>query len=172
MTKSVTYQVSDSGTIIPSGVWVSSVPAVSQGKYLWTKTELQFNSGDPVVSYSVTRMGIDGSGSVSSVAGVPPDETGNVDLAAADVGALADSAGVVTADKLATGAVINDKIANGAVSTGKLATGAVTNEKTDFSAGFAPAGPIRLTKGVHYFDSESELPDTLEEGRIYFVALE
>ena len=47
-----------------------------------------------------------------------------------------------------------------------------TNEKTDFSAGFAPAGPIRLTKGVHYFDSEAELPETLEEGRIYFIALE
>ena len=54
----------------------------------------------------------------------------------------------------------------------KIYTGAVTNEKTDFSAGFAPAGPIRLTKGVHYFDSEAELPETLEEGRVYFLALE
>lgn len=85
--KSVTYQVSDSGTIIPSGSWGSSIPVVSQGKYLWTKTEVQFNTGDPIVSYSVTRMGMDGSGSVSSVAGVSPDETGNVTLTAADVGA-------------------------------------------------------------------------------------
>ena len=60
---------------------------VSQGKYLWTKTEVQFNTGDPIVSYSVARMGMDGSGSVSSVAGVSPDETGNVPLTAADVGA-------------------------------------------------------------------------------------
>lgn len=85
--KSVTYQVSDSGTIIPSGTWVNSVPVVSQGKYLWTKTEVQFNTGDPIVSYSVTRMGMDGSGSVSSVAGVSPNEAGNVTLTAADVGA-------------------------------------------------------------------------------------
>lgn len=85
--KSVTYQVSDSGTIIPSGSWGSSIPVVPQGKYLWTKTEVQFNTGDPIVSYSVTRMGMDGSGSVSSVAGVSPDETGNVTLTAADVGA-------------------------------------------------------------------------------------
>ena len=85
--KSVTYQVSGSGTIIPSGAWGSSIPAVSQGKYLWTKTEVQFNTGDPIVSYSVARMGMDGSGSVSSVAGVSPDETGNVTLTAADVGA-------------------------------------------------------------------------------------
>ena len=91
--KSVTYQVSDSGTIIPSGSWGSSIPVVSQGKYLWTKTEVQFNTGDPIVSYSVARMGIDGSGSVSSVAGVSPDETGNVTLTAADVGALAVSGG-------------------------------------------------------------------------------
>lgn len=85
--KSVTYQVSDSGTIIPSGSWGSSIPVVPQGKYLWTKTEVQFNTGDPIVSYSVTRMGMDGSGSVSSVAGVSPNETGNVTLTAADVGA-------------------------------------------------------------------------------------
>lgn len=93
VTKSVTYQVSDSGTIIPSGEWGSSVPVVSQGKYLWTKTELQFNTGDPIISYSVGRMGIDGSGAVSTVAGVYPDETGNVTLTAANVGALAVSGG-------------------------------------------------------------------------------
>ena len=92
-TKSVTYQVSDSGTIIPSGAWGSSIPVVSPGKYLWTKTELRFNTGEPIVSYSVARMGIDGSGSVSSVAGVSPDSTGNVTLTAADVGALAVSGG-------------------------------------------------------------------------------
>ncbi len=98
VTKSVTYQVSDSGTIIPSGSWGSSIPVVSQGKYLWTKTELQFNSGDPIISYSVARMGIDGSGSVSSVAGVSPDETGNVTLTSADVGALAVSGGDMTGE--------------------------------------------------------------------------
>lgn len=93
VTKSVTYQVGDSGTIIPSGSWGSSIPVVSQGKYLWTKTEVRFNTGDPIVSYSVARMGIDGTGSVSSVAGVSPDATGNVTLTAADVGALAVSGG-------------------------------------------------------------------------------
>ena len=60
----------------------------------------------------------------------------------------------------------------GSINSEQLADGAVTNEKTDFSAGFAPAGPIRLTKGVHYFDSEADLPEALEEGRVYFVALE
>ena len=91
-------QASDSGTIVPSGAWSSSIPVVSQGKYLWTKTALQFNTGDPIISYSVARMGMDGTGSVSSVAGVSPDETGNVTLTAADVGALAVSGGEMTGE--------------------------------------------------------------------------
>ena len=94
-TKSVTYQVGNSGTIMPSGAWGSSIPVVSPGKYLWTKTELQFNTGDPIVSYSVTRMGIDGTGAVSSVAGVSPDENGNVPLTADTLGALSQKGGTM-----------------------------------------------------------------------------
>ena len=94
--KSVTYQASNSGTVIPSGSWGSSVPVVSQGKYLWTKTELQFNTGDPIAAYSVARMGKDGSGSVSSVAGVSPDATGNVTLTAADIDAMPTTGGDFT----------------------------------------------------------------------------
>lgn len=96
VTKSVTYQVSDSGTIIPSGSWGSSIPVVSQGKYLWTKTELRFNTGDPIVSYSVARMGIDGTGSVSSVCGVAPDSNGNVALTADSVKAMPITGGSFT----------------------------------------------------------------------------
>lgn len=82
---STTYMVSDSGTIVPSGSWVTNVPNVPQGKYLWTKTVLTFNTGDPVTSYSVSRFGIDGSGAVSSVNGKNPDPTGNVSILAEDV---------------------------------------------------------------------------------------
>lgn len=92
----VEYQVSDSGTIIPSGAWSASVPVVAQGKYLWTRTTNTFNTGSPVVSYSVSRMGLDGSGSVSSVADISPDENGNVPLTAEDIGALPNTGGDVT----------------------------------------------------------------------------
>lgn len=92
------YQSSDSGTIIPSGAWSTSIPVVAQGKYLWKRTTRKFNSGEPEVSYDVNRMGIDGSGAVSTVAGVSPDATGNVTLTAADVGALAGSGGDVTGE--------------------------------------------------------------------------
>lgn len=94
--RSVGYQVSTSGTIIPDGDWSASVPVVPQGRYLWTRTTVQFNSGDPVVSYSVARFGMDGSGTVVSVCGSDPDSDGNVDLTAGDVGALPTTGGAMT----------------------------------------------------------------------------
>ena len=119
-TKSVTYQVGDSGTIIPSGAWGSSIPVVSQGKYLWTKTEVRFNTGDPIVSYSVARMGIDGSGSVSSVANISPDGNGNVPLTAENINALPNTGGDLTGELRMNGQTIsglnapmaNDQAAN------------------------------------------------------------
>lgn len=85
---SVNYQVGDSGTIIPSGSWSTSIPNVEQGKYLWIREVTQFNTGDPITKYSVSRMGIDGTGSVVSVSGISPDSNGNVNLSASNVGAL------------------------------------------------------------------------------------
>ena len=81
----VEYMVSDSGTIVPSGSWSTTIPTVPQGKYLWTRVTTTFNTGSPAVSYSVTRMGIDGTGSVSSVNDKSPDESGNVSLSAEDI---------------------------------------------------------------------------------------
>lgn len=81
----VEYIVSDSGTIVPSGSWSTTIPAVPQGKYLWTRSTTNFNTGNPAVSYSVTRMGIDGSGSVSSVNDKSPSDSGNVTLTAGDI---------------------------------------------------------------------------------------
>lgn len=83
----VEYMASDSGTNAPSGSWSTTVPNVDHGKYLWTRVTQTYNTGSPVVSYSVSRMGIDGSGSVSSVAGVSPDSAGNVALTPDDIGA-------------------------------------------------------------------------------------
>ena len=96
VSQEVKYQVGDSGSIIPSGNWQSNVPVTPQGKYLWVRTTLTFNTGSPVVSYAVSRQGLDGSGAVSSVAGISPDPQGNVPLSAADVGALATTGGEMT----------------------------------------------------------------------------
>lgn len=92
----VVYQAGDSGTRIPAGSWSTSVPVVAQGKYLWTRITNTFNTGDPVVSYSVSRIGLDGTGSVSSVADISPDENGNVPLTAEQIGALPSTGGTMT----------------------------------------------------------------------------
>ena len=97
-TSIIGYQVSDSGTVTPSGDWLYDVPTVAQGKYLWTRIMIGFNTGNPFAFYSVSRMGIDGTGAVSTVCGVAPNSSGNVNLSASDVGALAASGGEVTGD--------------------------------------------------------------------------
>ena len=85
--QAVEYQAGTSGTIIPSGTWTTTIPTVPSGSYLWTKTTVSFNSGSPVISYSVARMGIDGSGSVSTVNNVSPDSNGNITIDAEGIGA-------------------------------------------------------------------------------------
>ena len=110
---------------------------------------------------------------VEATLGTIPDKSiGESKFADLAVSTRALSELAVTAAKIAAGAVTAEKLATGAVSTAKIATGAVTNEKTDFSAGFSPAGPIRLTKGVHYFDSEEDLPAVTDQGRLYLVKVE
>nr|DAW55213.1 MAG TPA: Minor structural protein [Caudoviricetes sp.] len=74
----VAYQVGDSGTVLPTGEWSGDVPNVAQGKYLWVRTTITFSSGEPVVCYGVSRMGVDGRGSVISVNGISPDDNGDV----------------------------------------------------------------------------------------------
>ena len=83
--QSVTYQESASGTVAPSGSWVTNIPSVTPGNFLWTRTVLEFNDGSTVTSYSVSRYGIDGSGAVSTVNNVSPDTNGNVALTATDI---------------------------------------------------------------------------------------
>lgn len=78
---SVTYQAGTSGTTPPTGTWTTTIPAVAQGGYLWTRTQFEFADGTNQTSYSVARQGLDGTGSVSAVFGVGPDALGNVNPA-------------------------------------------------------------------------------------------
>lgn len=120
--QSVTYQASTSGNVIPSGNWQGSIPTVAQGAYLWTRVTMTFNSGTPIYAYSVSRMGIDGTGAVSTVCGVAPNSSGNVDLSASDVGALAASGGIVTGNILLDG-YLTMGVGRQIVMEGNLVTG-------------------------------------------------
>ena len=161
--QAVEYQAGTSGTIIPSGTWTTTIPTVPSGSYLWTKTTVSFNSGSPVISYSVARMGIDGSGSVSTVNNVSPDSNGNITIDAEGIGAeptittlpiskggtgsttaqAARTALEITPANIgalssASGAVAAKNLASNAVETAKIKDANVTRAKLAQDALYSP----------------------------------
>lgn len=58
---SVTYATSTSGTTTPTSGWGSSVPSVTNGQFLWTKTVVTYSDGKSTTSYSVSYKGTNGS---------------------------------------------------------------------------------------------------------------
>lgn len=63
--KSVTYQTSTSGTTAPTGTWLTTVPTVNNGQYLWTKTTVQYSDGNKTEAYSVSYKGTNGTNGTS-----------------------------------------------------------------------------------------------------------
>lgn len=73
------YQESADGTTIPTGTWLANPPAVAQGNYLWSKTQVIYNDGQYSTTYSCARMGTDGAGSPASPTDIPiMDSVANV----------------------------------------------------------------------------------------------
>ena len=66
----VAYQVSSSGTVVPTGAWQSSIPQPPQGQYLWTKVTASWEGSEDIVWYSVSYRAIDGEHSVASEVGL------------------------------------------------------------------------------------------------------
>ena len=91
----VSYQMGLSGTTPPDGQWQDTIPYVSKGCYLWTRRTKHWSNHDPITDYSVSYLGLDGKGAVSSVAGISPDNTGDIPLTAANLGALPASGGAM-----------------------------------------------------------------------------
>ncbi|MBS5369175.1 MAG: collagen-like protein [Coprobacillus cateniformis] len=52
-TTSIAYQAGTSGTTAPTGEWTSSIPTVSQGQYLWSRTIITYTDGNTSTTYSV-----------------------------------------------------------------------------------------------------------------------
>ena len=53
----VTYQASTSGTTVPTGTWSSTIPSVSAGSFLWTRTIITYTDDTTSTSYSIGKMG-------------------------------------------------------------------------------------------------------------------
>ena len=114
---------------------MTTVPTPVAGKFLWTRIQIQFNTGSPITAYSVSRYGIDGTGAVSSVNSVSPDSNGNVALLASDIPA---------SDSISIQSHISDIESD----VSDLTT-AITNEIITVSSAFAiPASGSSVTKNV------------------------
>lgn len=59
-TKTVQYQIGDSGTTAPTGTWSNTVPTLVAQKYLWTKTYVKYSDNNEVTAYSVSYIAKDG----------------------------------------------------------------------------------------------------------------
>ena len=56
----ITYQASSNGTTAPTGTWNTTVPGVSAGQYLWTRTIITYTDNTTSTLYSVSRNGTNG----------------------------------------------------------------------------------------------------------------
>jgi hypothetical protein len=57
---SVTYQISSSGTTVPTGAWITTVPTLAAGQYLWTRTVFTCQDTSTTTAYSVSMKGLTG----------------------------------------------------------------------------------------------------------------
>lgn len=58
--QSMTYQRSNSGTTPPTGSWSTTIPVVTDGDYLWSRTIVTYSDGTQTTAYGVSRNGVDG----------------------------------------------------------------------------------------------------------------
>lgn len=56
----VKYQSSQSSTTVPTGEWLTAIPSVQEGWYLWTRTQFTYTDSTVSYGYSVSRQGADG----------------------------------------------------------------------------------------------------------------
>lgn len=56
----VEYNKSTNSTTPPTTGWTSTIPSISGGQYLWTRTTLNYTDGKKAESYTVARQGEDG----------------------------------------------------------------------------------------------------------------
>lgn len=67
----VTYQASANGTTVPTGAWVTTIPTVAPGQYLWTRTVITYTDDTTATSYSIGKMGEQGPAGSNGATGAP-----------------------------------------------------------------------------------------------------
>lgn len=65
----IRYAGSSNGTTAPTSGWQSTVPVVSAGSFLWTRTTWSYTDNSSEIGYSVSRIGADGNNGEDGIAG-------------------------------------------------------------------------------------------------------
>lgn len=61
--------VDHNGNELATNKWLTTVPNVIEGSYLWTRTTVNYSDGNSTVTYSVSRQGIDGTDGIDGING-------------------------------------------------------------------------------------------------------
>ena len=63
----ITYASSSSNTAAPTSGWSPTIPSVSAGQYLWTKTVFTYTNGKTDTQYSVAKQGATGAAGADAI---------------------------------------------------------------------------------------------------------
>jgi len=74
--QAVTYQASPSGTAAPTGTWLTTIPSVTKGQYLWTRVVQTMNDASSLTYYSVAYQGLDGAAGAANSLNIGSVTTG------------------------------------------------------------------------------------------------
>lgn len=77
--QSVQYQVSESGTVVPTGEWLDTVPEVPSGQFMWTRVTVTFSPSGGHTSYSVAYQGRDDISALEDAVEELEDNVGELD---------------------------------------------------------------------------------------------
>lgn len=61
--------VDHNGNELATNKWLTTVPNVIEGSYLWARTTVNYSDGNSTVTYSVSRQGIDGTDGIDGING-------------------------------------------------------------------------------------------------------
>lgn len=74
-TTTIEYAVSDNGVQFPKSGWQEDIPEVAHGKFLWTRTTIEYTNNTFSVSYSVSKNGVNGADGTPGADGVGIKQT-------------------------------------------------------------------------------------------------
>lgn len=134
ISKSVTYQISASGTETPTGTWSENVVATTDTKpYLWTRTIVVYSDSNSTTSYSVSYRGKDGD---------PGKDAVNINLSPSELVYNADKDGYISSTQF------NNNTSNVSATRGGNAVSCTVSivSKDNCEAVFISSNDIKITK--------------------------